>query len=82
MIIMAQEFEAEPLSTIVINKLKTGLNIVAIKTPIVNGRDYLEDISILSGAQMLSPELGYNKLDRVDPVYVMGKCDKVQISAT
>lgn len=80
MIIIANEFEAEPLSTMVVNKLKTGLKIVAVKAPLVNGHDFLQDVSILTGAQLLSPELGYSHLDRVDPVYVMGKCDKVQIS--
>ena len=53
---------------------------MAIKAPIFNGRDIMDDIATLTGGQLLSPELGYHKLERVDPVYVMGKCDKVKIS--
>jgi chaperonin GroEL len=49
-IIIAQDFEAEPLSTMVVNKLQTGLKIVAVKLPIINGREYLEDISIFTGS--------------------------------
>ncbi|CDW87350.1 molecular chaperone [Stylonychia lemnae] len=79
-IIIAQDFEAEPLTTMVVNKLQNNLKICAVKAPMINGRDYLEDLSILTGSTMLSPELGYNRLERLDPVYVVGKCDKVQIS--
>ena len=39
----------------------------------------MDDISVLTGSTMLSEELGYSNLERVDPVYVMGKCHKVQI---
>ncbi len=42
------------MTTMVINKLKNGLKVVAVKAPIVNGSDYLEDIAILSGAKLLS----------------------------
>lgn len=72
--IIANEFEAEPLTNLVINKLQNNLKIVAVKTPIFLGREYLDDISVLTGSTLLSQELGYSNLERVDPVYVMGKC--------
>lgn len=65
----------------VINKLQNGLKIVAVKAPIVNGKDYLEDLAIFTGGKLLSTETGYSRLETVDPVYVMGKCEKVQIDA-
>ena len=40
----------------------------------------MDDISVLTGSTMLSEELGYSNLERVDPVYVIGKCHKVQIN--
>ena len=63
----------------VINKLQNGLKVVGVKAPIIQGREYLEDIAIFTGGTMLSQELGH-RLDRCDPVYVMGKADKVQIT--
>lgn len=82
MIIVAQDFEAEPLTTMVVNKLQNGLKIVAIKAPVANGTAYLEDIAVFSGATLISTErLGY-RVDRCDPVYVMGKCAKFQCDAS
>lgn len=48
-----------------------------MKAPIVNGKDYLEDIAALSGAKLISSELGHTRLEACDPVYFMGKCDKI-----
>ena len=76
MIIVAEDFETEALTTMVINKLQNGLKIVAVKAPILSGKDYLEDIAIFTGATLLSRELGH-RLEHCDPVYVMGKCEKV-----
>eukprot|EP00347_Sterkiella_histriomuscorum_P020379 403338030 len=60
---------------------ENGVYVVTIDQVISNssGRDCLEDIAVLTGAKLLSPELGYNQLDRIDPVYVLGKCFKIQI---
>jgi hypothetical protein len=51
--------------------------LVAIKAPIVGGKDYLEDIAIFTGGKLISRELGFN-LETVSPVYVLGKCEKFQ----
>lgn len=77
LVIVAEDFEAEPLTAMVINKLQNGLKIVAIKAPIVNGSAYLEDIAVFTGATILSSERLGHRVDRCDPVYVMGKCKKL-----
>lgn len=41
MVIIAQDFEAEALTTMVVNKLQNALKIVAVKAPIISGQDYL-----------------------------------------
>jgi hypothetical protein len=43
-------------------------------------KEYMEDIAVLTGAQLISSELGH-QLDKCDPVYYMGKCNKVQIDS-
>ena len=50
MLIIAEDFESEPLTAMIINKLQNGLKLVAVKTPIFNGKEYLEDISIITGS--------------------------------
>ncbi len=54
LVIFAENFEAEPLTTMVINKLKNNLSIVAVKTPIFDGSDILNDIATSTGATVLS----------------------------
>jgi hypothetical protein len=54
---------------------------VAIKAPIVNGSDYLEDLAIFTGASLISQERLGHRIDKCDPVYVMGKCNKLQCDA-
>ena len=82
MIIIAHDFDAEVLTTMVINKLQNGLKLMAVKAPIAGPKDFLEDIAIFTGGTLISRELGFTRLETVDPVYVMGKCDKVQISSS
>jgi chaperonin GroEL (HSP60 family) len=43
---------------------------------LVSAKDYLEDIAIFTGGVLLSREKGH-RLETVDPVYVMGKCEKL-----
>lgn len=63
----------------VVNKLQNGLKVVAVKAPIIYGEEYLSDIAVYSGAECLNEEHGM-RLDRYDPVYVMGKVNKVEIT--
>lgn len=63
----------------VVNKLQNNLKIVAIKAPLINTTDYLKDLSVYSGSTLILDEMG-TKLERCDPVYVLGKVKKVIIS--
>lgn len=80
MVIIAHDFEAEVLTTMVINKLQNGLKIVAVKAPIAGPKDFLEDIAIFTGGTLISSE--FTRIEAFDPVYVMGKCEQVQITSS
>lgn len=58
--IMAEDFEQEPLATMVVNKLRGNLKVIAVKAPGFGERktSYLEDIAILTGATVVKEELG------------------------
>jgi chaperonin GroEL len=58
-VIIAQDFEAEALTTMVVNKLQNALKIVAVKAPIILTREYMEDIAVFTGANMISTEMGH-----------------------
>jgi hypothetical protein len=53
--------------------------VVAVKAPIIYGEEYLEDIAVYTGAECLSEDHG-KRLETYDPVYVMGKANKAEIS--
>ena len=81
MLIIAHDFDPDSLTTLVVNKLQQGLRVCAIKAPMLNPTDYLEDVAAFTGSTLLSPETGYTRLDRADPVYVMGKASSVTITS-
>jgi len=80
LLIIAEDVEGEPLSTLVVNAIRKTLKAVAVKAPYFGDRRkaFLEDLAIVTGAQVINPDVGLTL--RESGIDVLGTARRVVVS--
>ncbi|MDT4960673.1 MAG: chaperonin GroEL [Pseudonocardiales bacterium] len=80
LVIMAEDVDGEALSTLVVNAIRKTFNAVAVKAPFFGDRRkaFLQDLAIITGAQVISPEVGL-KLDQAG-LDALGRAGRVVVT--